>query len=89
MRKLERKFKEANYANDEDKKNLVRLSDSIDKLNSKVKSYKKAAEDATESASSAMSRFRKVQHELDEANERAEMAEAAVNKARSKALESK
>merc|ERR1712037_148062 len=65
MRKLERKY---NYANDEDKKNLVRLSDSIDKLNSKVKSYKKAAEDATESASSAMSRFRKV-HELDEANE--------------------
>ena len=33
----------------------------------------------------AMSRFRKIQHELDEANERAEMAEAAVNKARSRA----
>ncbi|CBY34054.1 unnamed protein product [Oikopleura dioica] len=89
MRKLERKYKEANYANEEDKKNLVRLSDSIDKLNSKTKSYKKSAEDATESASTAMSRFRKVQHELDEANERAEMAEAAVNKARSKALEAK
>ena len=89
IRKLERKYKEAVYANDEDKKNLQRLTDSIDKLNSKAKSYKKSAEDATESASSAMSRFRKVQHELDEANERAEMAEAAVNKARSKALESK
>ena len=54
-----------------------------------MKSYKKAAEDATESASSAMSRFRKVQHEFDEANERAEMVEAAVTKARSKALDAK
>merc|ERR1712174_127114 len=31
MRKLERKFKESQYANDEDKKNLVRLQDSLDK----------------------------------------------------------
>merc|ERR1712176_1078514 len=77
MRKLERKFKEAQYANDEDKKNLVRLQDSLDKLNSKAKSYKKTAEEATESANMAMSKFRKLQHELDEANERAEMAEAA------------
>merc|ERR1712003_325761 len=43
LRKLERKYKEANYANEEDRKNLLRLSDNIDKLNSKVKSYKKAA----------------------------------------------
>merc|ERR1712130_722838 len=48
MRKLERKFKEAQYANDEDKKNLTRLQDSLDKLNSKAKSYRKTAEDATE-----------------------------------------
>merc|ERR1719394_1625339 len=56
MRKLERKFKEAQYANDEDKKNLTRLQDSLDKLNSKAKSYKKTAEDATESANIAMSK---------------------------------
>jgi chromosome segregation ATPase len=85
LRKLERKYKEAVYANEEDKKNLVRLADSLDKLNSKAKTYKKAAEDATEGANTAMSKFRKLQHELDEANERAEMSEAAVNKARSKA----
>merc|ERR1712080_157896 len=85
LRKLERKHKESAYANDEDKKSLVRLQDSLDKLNSKAKSYKKTAEDATEGANLAMSKFRKLQHELDEANERAEMAEAAVNKARTKA----
>ena len=33
----------------------------------------------------SMSKFRKLQHELDEASERAEMAEAAVNKARARA----
>ena len=85
MRKLERKYKEAQYANEEDKKALIRLQDSLEKLNSKAKSYKKSAEDATENANGAMSKYRKLQHELDEANERAEMAEAAVNKARSKA----
>ena len=59
-----------------------------DKLQSKVRSFKKQAEDATEAANATMSKFRKVQHELDEATERADMAEAAVNKARSKARDS-
>merc|ERR1711970_1174642 len=85
LRKLERKHKESLYANEEDKKGLARLQDSLDKLNSKAKTYKKSAEGATEGANVAMSKFRKLQHELDEANERAEMAEAAVNKARTKA----
>ena len=73
MRKLERKFKgfffqkfksfkvfiiETSYANEEDKKNLSRVSDSVDKLNSKVKSYKKQAEEAAEQAQNAISRFR-------------------------------
>ena len=50
-----------------------------------MRSYKKASEEATEHASAALSKFRKLQHELDEANERAELAEAAVNKARQRA----
>merc|ERR1712008_674012 len=85
IRKFERKIKEVNYANGEDSKNLQKLQDLADKLQSKTSTYKKQAEDATENAGQAMSRFRKIQHELDEANERAEMAEAAVNKARSRA----
>merc|ERR1711970_934006 len=82
-----RELKETLYSNDEDKKNLGRLVSAADKLNSKMKAYKKASEEATESANGAMSKFRKLAHELDEANERAEMAEAAVNKARNKAKE--
>merc|ERR1711931_492197 len=72
VRKLERKLKETLYANEEDKKNLARLSSAADKLGSKMKAYKKASEEATESANQAMSKFRKLAHELDEANERAE-----------------
>merc|ERR1712174_172795 len=86
-KKHQQKLKETLYANEEDKKNLTRLASAADKLGSKMKAYKKASEEATESANQAMSKFRKLAHELDEANERAEMAEAAVNKARSKAKE--
>merc|ERR1712060_954982 len=86
-RKMERKIKEVSYQSDEDKKNLVRLQDLVDKLQIKVKTYKRQAEEAEEAGNSNMAKFRKVQHELDESEERADMAEAALNKARSKARE--
>merc|ERR1711885_48028 len=58
VRKLERKLKETLYANEEDKKNPTRLLSAADKLNSKMKAYKKSSEEATESANQAMSKFR-------------------------------
>merc|ERR1712064_173254 len=87
QKKLERKLKEVVYAGEEDKKNLVRLQDLVDKLQIKVKTYKRQAEEAEEQGNTNMAKFRKVQHELDESEERADMAEAALNKARSKARE--
>merc|ERR1711962_139421 len=87
QKKLERKLKEVVYAGEEDKKNLVRLQDLVDKLQIKVKTYKRQAEEAEEQGNQNMAKFRKVQHELDESEERADMAEAALNKARSKARE--
>merc|ERR1719145_308918 len=74
QKKLERKLKEVVYAGEEDKKNLVRLQDLVDKLQIKVKTYKRQAEEA---GNQNMAKFRKVQHELDESEERADMAEAA------------
>merc|ERR1712203_150248 len=85
QKKLERKLKEVVYAGEEDKKNLVRLQDLVDKLQIKVKTYKRQAEEAEEQGNSNMAKFRKVQHELDESEERAEMAEASLQKARAKA----
>ncbi|XP_026020473.1 myosin-7-like [Astatotilapia calliptera] len=56
---------------EEDKKNVVRLQDLVDKLQFKVKAYKRQAEEAEEQANTHMSRLRKVQHEMEEAQERA------------------
>merc|ERR1712045_964305 len=88
QKKLERKLKEVVYAGEEDKKNLVRLQDLVDKLQIKVKTYKRQAEEAEEQGNSNMAKFRKVQHELDESEERADMAEAALSKARAKSRDS-
>ncbi|KPP56510.1 hypothetical protein Z043_125849 [Scleropages formosus] len=69
---------------EEDRKNLARLQDLVDKLQLKVKSYKRAAEEAEEQANTNLGKFRKLQHELDEAEERADIAESQVNKLRAK-----
>ena len=66
QKKLERKLKEVVYAGEEDKKNLVRLQDLVDKLQTKVKTYKRQAKEAEEAGNGNMSKFRTVQHELDE-----------------------
>ncbi|NWR02233.1 MYH6 protein, partial [Paradoxornis webbianus] len=46
LRKAERRVKELSYQTEEDKKNLVRLQDLVDKLQMKVKAYKRQAEEA-------------------------------------------
>ncbi|MEE6527501.1 hypothetical protein FKM82_028910, partial [Ascaphus truei] len=69
---------------EEDRKNLARLQDLVDKLQLKVKAYKRQSEEAEEVANTNLSKFRKVQHELDEAEERADIAESQVNKLRAK-----
>ncbi|CBY39562.1 unnamed protein product [Oikopleura dioica] len=84
VRKMERKVKETVYAGEEDKKNLGRLQDQADKLQLKVKQFKRMAEEQEEASTQNMSRYRKVQHELDEAEERADMAESTLSKMRSK-----
>uniref|UniRef100_A0A6Q2XM30 Myosin heavy chain 7 n=1 Tax=Esox lucius TaxID=8010 RepID=A0A6Q2XM30_ESOLU len=84
VRKYERRIKELTYQTEEDRKNLSRLQDLVDKLQLKVKSYKRTAEEAEEQANSNLSKFRKIQHDLDEAEERADIAESQVNKLRAK-----
>jgi len=60
----------------------------VDKLQLKVKAYKRQAEEAEEAANGHMSKLRKVQHELEEAEERADIAESQVNKLRVKTRDS-
>ncbi|CAL8337347.1 unnamed protein product [Merluccius merluccius] len=82
IRKFERKIKELSYQSEEDKKNLVRLQDLVDKLQGKVKSYKRQTEEVEAQANANIAKCRKLQHELDDAEERADVAESQVNKLR-------
>lgn len=70
------------YQAEEDKKSVNRLQDLVDKLTAKSKNYKVQAEEAEENASINLGRYRKIQHEVDEARERAEIAENNLNKIR-------
>ncbi|PWA25459.1 hypothetical protein CCH79_00005115, partial [Gambusia affinis] len=88
VRKYERRIKELTYQTEEDRKNIARLQDLVDKLQLKVKAYKRSAEEAEEQANVHLSKFRKLQHELDEAEERADIAESQVNKMRVKSRDS-
>merc|ERR1712183_877939 len=88
VRKYERRVKELTYQTEEDKKNMTRLQDLVDKLQLKVKAYKRQSEEAEEAANGHMSKLRKVQHELEEAEERADIAESQVNKLRAKSRDS-
>nr|XP_020641644.1 myosin-1B [Pogona vitticeps] len=86
VRKYERRVKELTYQSEEDRKNVLRLQDLVDKLQVKVKAYKRQSEEA-ELSNTNLSKFRKIQHELEEAEERADIAESQVNKLRVKTRE--
>ncbi|XP_018090985.1 myosin-3 [Xenopus laevis] len=87
IRKFERRVKELTFQSEEDRKNCLRLQDLVDKLQLKVKSYKRQTEHAEESSNTHLFKCRKVQHELEEAEERAGIAESQVNKLRMKTRE--
>merc|ERR1711963_1338782 len=76
--KAERKIKELQFQNDEDKKNQVAMSDLAGKLQAKIKTYKKQIEEAEEIAALNLAKFRKAQQELEETEDRARLAESAL-----------
>lgn len=50
VRKYERRVKELTYQTEEDKKTVLRLQDLVDKLELKVKAYKRQNEEAVRSS---------------------------------------
>merc|ERR1719385_271442 len=76
--RAERKIKELAFQNDEDRKNQDRMSDLANKLQAKIKTYKKQIEEAEEIAALNLAKFRKAQQELEETEERATLAEAQI-----------
>lgn len=84
VRKNDKKLKELAFQAEEERKNQYRLQDLADKLQSKLKVYKTQAEEAEELAAVNLTKFRKVQSELHDAEERANDAENQLNKLRAK-----
>merc|ERR1712154_254514 len=77
-----RQIKELVLQSEEDRKNIIILQESLDKLNEKIKMYKRQLEEQ-ESNSNSM-RVKKFQRELETAENRAEEAESTLNQFRSR-----
>ena len=75
-------MKELLFQQEENNKNQDRIADLVEKLQQKIKSYKKQIEEAEEIAAINLAKFRKAQQDLEEAEERSRMAEASVVKYR-------
>ena len=84
LNKSERRIKELTFAADEDRKNHERMQSLVDQLQTKIKSYKKQIEEAEEIAALNLAKYRKVQGSLTEAEERADLNEQALGKARAR-----
>merc|ERR1712241_690058 len=82
LKKSERQIQELTFSSDEDRKNHERMQSLVDTLQGKIKSYKKQAEEV---AALNLVKFRKVQGNLSEAEEAANIAETALSKAKSRA----
>merc|ERR1711913_221578 len=81
--KGERRVKELLFQQEENKKNHDRITDLVDKLQQKIKSYKKQIEEAEEIAAINLSKYRKAQQDYEEAEERSKICEANIAKYRS------
>merc|ERR1712012_164773 len=83
LRKSERKIKELT-SQEEDRKNHERMQGLIDQLQGKIKSYKKQIEEAEEIAALNLAKYRQVQGNLAGAQERADVNEQALAKAKAR-----
>ena len=84
QRRTDRRIKELTFSQDEDSKNHERMQELVDKLQNKVKSYKKQIEEAEEIAALNLAKFRKVQSDLEQAEERADINEQVLAKMKAK-----
>ena len=81
--KGERRVKELLFQQEENKKNQDRITDLVEKLQQKIKSYKKQIEEAEEIAAINLAKYRKAQQDFEEAEERTKVCEANITKFRS------
>jgi len=79
-----RQIKELVLQSEEDRKNIIILQESLDKLNEKIKMYKRQLEEQESISNANIMRVKKFQRELETAENRAEEAESTLNQFRSR-----
>merc|ERR1711983_652341 len=85
LHKKETSVKALLLQSEEDRKNILILQESLDKLNEKIKMYKRQLEEQEQISNSNIMRVKKFQRELEAAESRAEEAETSLNSSRSRA----
>jgi len=84
LRKQDRRVKELQFQCDEDKKNVEKMHELIEKLQNKLKVYKKQIDEAEQVGSANLAKYRQLQLQMDDAQERADMAENSLMKVRAR-----
>ena len=84
LQKKERSVKELLLQSEEDRKNIIILQESLEKLNEKIKMYKRQLEEQESISNSNIMRVKKFQRELESAEARAVDAESALGAFRSR-----
>merc|ERR1712193_511475 len=85
LHKKETSVKALLLQSEEDRKNILILQESLEKLNEKIKMYKKQLEEQEQISNSNIMRVKKFQRELEAAESRANEAESSLNAFRSRA----
>merc|ERR1711993_204803 len=84
LHKKESSVKALLLQSEEDRKNILILQESLEKLNEKIKMYKRQLEEQEQISNSNIMRVKKFQRELEAAESRAEEAESNLNVFRSR-----
>merc|ERR1712043_119247 len=84
IRKVERRVKDLESTVEDDKRQQARLQAQADTAAAQTKVVKSQLEESEEVAGANLAKWRKTQHALEEADERADMAEQTLNKLRAK-----
>ena len=84
FQRAERRAKELAFAQGEDRKNQDRMSELAGKLQMKIKTYKQQIEEAEEIAALNLAKYRQAQNNVAGAQERADVNEQALAKAKAR-----
>ncbi|MFH4977395.1 hypothetical protein AB6A40_004104 [Gnathostoma spinigerum] len=84
LKKADRRVRELEFQATEDRKNSDRLAELCDKLQLKIKTYKRQVEEAEEVAAVNLGKYRQLQSAMDDAQERADIAENSLAKLRAR-----